>query len=255
MKTNHLLTLALLGSALLTAACHKDHPAPEPDPCLGTKANPLSFRFLESFGGTPTPDTAFVGEAITFDGPGAPYTRYEWRVGTDPRPFTQRRFTLYFPDAGPVAVRLIAQRPANLRCFPNDDGADTLTKTLTLVRRTRYRAPIYGRFLGSNADAPRDTFTVRVFSAPDYSQPNNPGAAPVDYLRNLGRGCQSPYFGVNLAWRGISFSYGGNDYGCLTELGAGYLTTRDSIRIDYAQQENDRSLNRVNRVFRGRRVR
>ena len=60
MHTVRLPALALLGSALLWTGCRKDTPVkPAPDPCVGTKANPLSFRFLENYG-TPTPDTAFT---------------------------------------------------------------------------------------------------------------------------------------------------------------------------------------------------
>ena len=128
-----------------------------------------------------------------------------------------------------------------------------LFRSLTLVSRAIYRAPVYGRFLGSNTDAPRDTFTIRVLSGQD---PYNPGSPiPYDFMRNLGHGCQSPRFTVGLTWRGLNFSYGRNDYSCLTEAGFGYLTTRDSIRIQYSQFESSTSLMRVNRVFRGRRVR
>ena len=76
-----------------------------------------------------------------------------------------------------------------------------------------------------------------------------------DFLRNLGRGCQSPYFTIGLTWRGVWFNYGSNDFNCLTDSGTGYLTTRDSIRIDYSQNESSSNSKRVNRVFKGRRVR
>lgn len=258
MRSNTVTALALLGGTLWAAGC-RDKDVPVPDPCRGSKANPLAFRFLESWGNTPTPDTAFTEESITFDGPGAPYTRYEWQVGTDPRPFTQRRFALHFPETavGRVAVRLIATRPPNRGCFPNDDGVDTLTKTLTLMSwtRARFRAPIYGKFRGSNVGAPNDTFTVRIFSAPDYRYPNDPAAAPYDYLRNLDRGCQAPRFAISTAWSGIYFNFQQIEYGCFGESGTGYLTTRDSIRIDYSRYVSDRVLDRVNRVFRGKRVR
>ena len=152
-------------------------------------------------------------------------------------------------------MRLSATRPPNRQCFPKDDGVDTLTQVLTLVNRTQRRAAVYGKFQGSNTDAPRDTFTIRVHSAPDYHQPNDPAAAPYDYLRNLGRGCQSPSFGIGLTWRGIDFNYSRNDFNCVTEIGTGYLTTRDSICINYSQFESDHTFTRVNRVFKGRRVR
>ena len=257
MHTVRLPALALLGSALLWTGCRKDTPVkPAPDPCVGTKANPLSFRFLENYG-TPTPDTAFTKQTISFEAPGAPYTAYQWQVGSDPRSFTQRKFSLYFPEAmnGTHAVRLIATRPPNTRCFAKDDGVDTLTQVLTLVNRTQQRAAIYGKFQGSNTDATRDTFSVRVFSGPDYHQPKDPAAAPYDYLRNLGRGCQAFDFNIGLTWRGIWFNYGAVYAGCLVESGSGYMITRDSIQINYSHNESDRSSKRVSRVFKGRRVR
>lgn len=253
MRSIRIPALALLGSALLWAGCRKDAPV-APSPCLGTKANPLSFRFLENYG-TPTPDTAYSKQTISFEGPGAPYTSYEWQIASDPRTFTQRKFSLYFPEAstGSFPVRLIARRPLNSACFPKDDGVDTLTQVLTLVHRALVPAAIYGRFLGSNTDAPRDTFSVRVFQGLD---PYTPGSSiSYDFLRNLGKGCKSPYFDIGLTWRGIDFNYGRNDFNCLTEIGTGYLTTRDSIRIDYSQYESDNTFKRVNRVFKGRRVR
>lgn len=253
---NTLPVLALLGSTLLWAGCRDQAPKPEPDPCVGVKANPLTFRFLESYG-TPTPDTAFTKQDITFEGPGAPYTAYEWRIANDPRRFTQRKFSLYFPEVldGSYAVQLIARRPPNLRCFSKDDGVDTLTQVLTLVNYTasRPQSPVYGKYQGSNSDMPRDTFTIRVFPGRDPFNPNSTVA--YDFLSNLGRGCQSPYFTIGLTWRGFNFNYNGGDFGCLAQAGSAYLTTRDSIRIDYSQNESDRNPKRVNRVFRGRRVR
>ena len=256
MRLRLLFVCTMVAGLLGTTSCRKNSPLPAPDPCLGARANPLTFRFLESYG-TPTPDTALSNQTIAFDGPGTPYTSYEWRVGTDPRPFTQRRFGLYFPRTriGTFLVRLIAHRPPNLRCFPKDDGVDTLTQTLTVVDRNAFQSPVYGKFLGANVDAPRDTFTIRVFSGPSYQVPVDPLAAPYDYLRNLGRGCQSPYFNIGMTWRGLSFFFNGTDFNCLSESGSGYLPTRDSIRIDYSQRESSNSSNRVNRVFRGRRVR
>jgi len=255
MQLNTLTVLALLGSSLLWTGCRHDAPvAPEPDPCVGIKANPLTFRFLENYG-TPTPDTAYNKQTVSFEAPGAPYTSYLWKIGSDPRSFTQKKFSLYFPEtvSGAFSVQLIAHRPPNLRCFPKDDGVDTLTQVLTLVPRFLYPSPVYGKYLGSNTDAPRDTFTIRVFQGLDPFTPGNPVA--YDFLRNLGRGCRSPYFTIGLTWRGFTFNYGGIDSNCLMDAGEGFLTTRDSIRVDYSQNESNNSPKRVNRVFRGRRVR
>lgn len=234
------------------AACHHDTPAP--DPCLTQQANPLSFRFLEAYG-TPTPDTAYSKQDITFEGPGAPYTSYEWKVGNDARVFDKRKFSLYFyeKDAGKYPVRLIARRPANTRCFSKDDGVDTLTKVLTILPNRTLRAPVLGKFLGANTDAPNDTFTIRVFLAPNRFYPNDPTVEPFTYLRNLSKGCQSPYFDVGQTWRAINFNYGGSEFGCHTESGTGYLTTRDSIRVNYDRFEPYPQVKK--HVFLGKRVR
>ena len=244
--------LAVFGLALLNA-CHDPHPADQPDPCRQLVTNPLvhqPFQFLEDTG-APT-DIALSGRTITFKAPGEPYTGWEWRIGTDPRAFTTRSVGLYLDSSvsGSIQVRLIARRPQQTACFPNDDGLDTLTRAL-IVRPLRAlpQAPIYGRYLGANLDAPTDTFTVEIVRAPRYPTPTEVWS----YVRNLGAGCRSPYFDVHPGWNSVSFSYGGNDYGCLTEAGYGYLTAPDSVRFEYQQSRSTADPTRRARVFVGRR--
>jgi hypothetical protein len=219
-----------------------------PDPCQGQKANPLTLRFLEAFG-TPTPDTAYNSQTVALQGPGAPYTGYRWRIGAvDER--TGRTTAVRFDDQtlGPVPVRLIATRPPNTACFKNDDGVDTLTQTLTLMPFRDQRAPIYGKFQGSHSDAPRDTFTVRIYSGPNFSFPNNPAAEPSNYAVGLPKGCRTPYIDIGLTWRGITANRGG----CTSlNITKGYLTTRDSIRIEYRTQVSPTI---IDKVFLGKRV-
>ena len=204
---------------------------------------------MEAFG-TPTPDTAYNSQTVALQGPGAPYTRYEWLVG----PTFQRtgRTTAVRFDAqtlGPVPVRLIATRPPNTACFKNDEGVDTLTQTLTLMPFRDQRAPIYGKFQGSHLDTPRDTFTVRIYSGPNSVFPNNPAAEPSNYAVGLPKGCRKPYVDIGLTWRGITANSGG----CTSlNITKGYLTTRDSIRIEYRTQVTPTI---VDKVFLGKRVR
>ena len=78
-----------------------------PNPCQALKASSLAFHYLE-YTGTPTADTAYNNQPITFVGPGAPYTAYEWLVGPVTKR-TSKQFVLSF-DAntlGNIPVRLI----------------------------------------------------------------------------------------------------------------------------------------------------
>ena len=247
--------LALVGLAALTTGCPRHPPDdPAPDPCAELLATPLAMQFLERTG-TPTPDTAISGQSITFEAAGQPYTSWSWRIGTDPRPHTGQRVSLFFQptESGRLTVQLIGTRPPNKACTPTDDGVDTVRRTLVLMPYAALaQAPIYGRFHGYNLDAPADTFTVRIFRAPRQPTPDE---EDYTYLRGLGRGCQSPHFTAQPAWRGAFFNYGRNDYGCLTEFGKGGLVTRDSIRFEYEQFASNTSLQRVARVFVGRRIR
>ena len=76
MHYKKLAAPALLGAMLLATSCHHDNTGAEPNPCQTAKANPLTFRCLENYG-TPTPDTAYSKQTITFEGPGEPYTSYQ----------------------------------------------------------------------------------------------------------------------------------------------------------------------------------
>ncbi|WP_375417276.1 hypothetical protein [uncultured Hymenobacter sp.] len=219
----------------------------DPDPCQGQVANPLSIRFIEGLN-TPTPDTAYNNQPMAFQAPGKPYTSYEWLLGPiDAR--TGRSISVAFDQStlGNINVRLIAKRPLNTACFPKDDGVDTLTKRLTLMPYGDARAPIYGKFQGANQDAPADTFSVRIYSGPDWQYPNSP--VPLSYLVGIPKGCREPYRDISLTWRGITATSGG----CTSfNVNKGYLTTRDSIRLEYRAQVFPTI---IDRVFLGKRVR
>ena len=255
---NRFLALLLTGSsfALALSGCRHDQDKGDvPNPCATAAANPLSFQFLE-YSGTPTPDTTYNSQLVTFAGPGAPYTAYEWLVGPTTRRTTQQ-FGLYFDEktVGTVPVRLIARRPPNTACFAHDDGVDTLTKVLTLVPFVdpyvplrNPRAPIYGTFHGANRSTPRDTFTVWIHQGVNYDYPTDPTAPPTDYVRNIPKGCKLPFFDNYLGWRGVHMNLGG----CTGLQGSGYVIGRDSIRITYHTRPQSAL---VDEVFLGKRVR
>ena len=239
------MAIVLVGFSF--AGC-RDKNQPLPDPCAGQRANPLTMQFIEAFG-TPTPDTACNNQPVALRGPGAPYTSYKWLVGAvDQR--TGRTVVVSFDQftLGSIPVRLIATRPPNTACFKNDDGVDTLTQTLTLMPERDPRAPIYGKFRGANKDTPRDTFTVRTYEGPDFRYPNNPSVYS-NYVAGIPKGCLTPYRYAGFTWRGMTATSGG----CTSfDITKGYITTRDSIRIEYRAQVTPTI---IDKIFLGKRVR
>ena len=188
-------------ASILVALSSCQHEADGPGPCQAAVANPLTFSFLE-YSGTPTPDTTYNNQSVSFVGPGAPYTAYQWLVGPTTVRATQK-FTLSFDanTVGPIPVRLIARRPPNTACFPHDDGVDTLTRVLTLVPFVdpavplrNPRAPIYGKYLGATHSAPRDTFTVRIYQGRNYYYPTDPTAPPHRLRQQLAQGVPASLF-------------------------------------------------------------
>lgn len=237
------------------SACHDKAHEQEPSPCMAQALPVLTFDIIERTG-TTTPDSAVVG-AVTFLGPGAPYTTYEWKIGNDARTFTQQRVALNFNDADLLhtyPVRLIAHRPPNRACFAKDAGVDTLIRTITIMPFASRKSPLLGRFQGANLDAPADTFTVRFAAEPDHRYPlGTPNVPTLVYLTNLGRGCKSPWFEVAAGWHGGEFDYSRNDYNCFAEVGTAQVANdRRTVRIEYSQLQN--FPNRTNRVFVGHRV-
>ena len=255
---NRFAALLLAGISLAPAlfSCRHDQEKRDlPTPCEAAAANPLTFHFLE-YSGTPTPDTTYNNQTVTFVGPGAPYTAYEWLVGPATRRTTQK-FVLSFDTRtfGDISVRLIARRPPNTACFAHDDGVDTLTKVLTLVPfidpnipLRNPHAPIYGKFHGANRSTPRDTFTIRIYQGVNYDYPNDPTAPPTDYVSNIPKGCKRPFYDNYLGWRGVFMNLGG----CSGLQGSGYVVGRDSIRVTYRTQTQPAI---VDEVFLGKRVR
>lgn len=240
-------------SILLLAACHH---AETPNPCQGQTRRPLHFQILE-YSGTPTPDTTYNNQLVSFVAPGPPYTSYEWQIG--PRTTrTGQQFSLSFDEhtQGPIPVRLVAHRPPNTACFPQDTGVDTLTRQLTLVPfkdpslpERNLRSPIYGRFQGALRSAPRDTFTVRIYQGKNYFYPTDPTAPPTDYVVQVLKGCSRPYIDNYLGWYGVRFS----GLGCTSFDGTGYVSGRDSLRLSFRTKPAPVP-DEANEVFLGKRI-
>jgi hypothetical protein len=107
-------------------------------------------------------DTAFIG-TIIFEG-SKDYLTQEWKIGDDPRTFTQEKFTLNFYDPLPqINVFFSASGIPNKECFQNDSGSDSSIKHLTILPRdSNAKTELIGDYLGYVEGKPTDTFTVSI---------------------------------------------------------------------------------------------
>ena len=105
-------------------------------------------------------DTVLVSPlGIRFSAVGK-YDSVKWKVGLDPREFTENQFSLRFEDSGSVEIRLIVFRAPNLECIPNDDGIDTLEKQLVIVPKEE--SLLIGEFEGYFLSEPDSLFTMKI---------------------------------------------------------------------------------------------
>jgi hypothetical protein len=107
---------------------------------------------------------------------------YEWRVGAEQKIRTDKKFNIYFYEAyGTISITLIVKAKPNLICHPNDDGIDTITKTITIT--TERKPYLWGKYSGYNLSDPSTIFTIEIDTF-TFQEPNNNGR--IDYgIKNL----------------------------------------------------------------------
>ena len=123
-------------------------------------------------------DTIRKAEDITFiaDIQDTAGVSFEWKIGTDNRVFTKKKFKLEFDVNETIKVRLITKKQPNPDCFPMDDGIDTTEQTFTAIDSTL----IPGDYIGYNKSNPNDIFTVNFI---------NDRIKDRQYVDNLPKGC------------------------------------------------------------------
>jgi hypothetical protein len=155
---NRLFIGLVLFAVLMSAACCKK------DPCANQTTTSADFKIFEPldedirYSEISNGDTLNIGN-VTFEAQdsSSDVISYEWKIGTDPRIFNKRLFSLEFSDSGQVIpVRLIVKKTVNTMCFPNDDGIDTLFKTFYLAGA----GLAYGKFEGYVESNPTEKFTI-----------------------------------------------------------------------------------------------
>ena len=224
----------------------------EPDACIDVEEVKAKFTFGQQLpmidGSAPdtvvVSDTVLTWKTIVFEA-SEDYDSYEWTVGDDPRTFNEKRFTLRFenPETS-IQVKLKVTKSPNNKCFPDDDGEDTLIKTLTVIDRST--SPIAGTYVGSLTNSPNDQFEVTV---------SNLGNG-VYKISNLIKGCLPSYnqFSEFPAYKTLGFDGDGDlTNNCNDETG--YLTLAPNgkdVTIDFSILI-DPFPSRRNLKFQGRR--
>jgi hypothetical protein len=100
---------------------------------------------------------------------------YAWHIGTDPRVFTQKSFSLrigiddvkdtaLWHTSIPVTLRVNASSEP---CFPNDSTSMTLTRRMYFIRNSE--VPWKGRFQGAFSDKPNETFQLNIRHVENHS--------------------------------------------------------------------------------------
>jgi len=195
MNTPILFTISLLLLVFwLQIGCKKQAVI---NPCVGKSQPSGRFMMQEMIG-----DTAFAADTVFRDN----YVQFEatekyesvlWKVGADPRNWTNPKFALSFvTEIGTLPITFTGKaKPATL-CFPGDVGSYTSTQNLTIVEQVEKPnvtiSPLVGRYRGAFIDSPSDIFTVRLdyFDSAKYNT-GTTGSKNFYWLSNMPNGFTS----------------------------------------------------------------
>ncbi len=193
----YFLVLAMIA---MFSCCKKDKPAvpPPANPCAGQNPTTADFYAEEepeqpitTDGWIPYPTDTVSGcnTWVIIAKQDTPCT-YTWYIGSDV--YHTKSVSLYYGTALNlnrdtfITVTLMVQRTPNKTCFPNDRGADTVTKKI--YYRFESQSATRGSYQGYLMGNPNDTFTVTLLPwtlNPNYQYPIYPL-----YLINIPRGCK-----------------------------------------------------------------
>ncbi len=239
MTINKILLIFFAGSLVFLSNCKPD---PEPaDPCKGAKLPTADFMLAEKLDGE---ERYFETDKINhvrklyMRGPDG-YDSYLWQLGTNANWSTDKNATATFSQVeGKLKVRLIAKRKPMTECFPNDDGIDTIEKSIDVVEGSSsisntWETALLGYWEGKSTQFGSNVYTVR-FYVIDSSGPNQQDGFKDFYLYNLTRSsCSSTDsdFPNYLHWTGETAHTQCKDI--YTYLAYTFVENKDSIVIEY----------------------
>jgi hypothetical protein len=213
MKNRLFITLILFAILTLSSQCKKkcsDPTNPDCDnynPCYGKKAVSAAFTIFEEVNVVPTFEVPYYDtDTITMNQ--ARFTaleegaEYEWHIGSEilrTKSFTRSDF----PQNQSIPVTLIVKKTPDTSCFPNDDGADTLTRYLWKCRFFD-NSKLFGTFKGFFDNNKQDTATVKIFKGERW---RGSTLDPQLLISNLISGCTDTLASSDIPFRGFKKVY------------------------------------------------
>jgi hypothetical protein len=174
-----------------------------------------------------------------------------WQVGSEIEPRYGKQVNVVFPDnlrGTTFNVRLIVKRKPNTRCFPNDDGIDTVIRRFYFVR---FNEPLSweGTYYGSDDDKPDSMYTIVLGHSYDVPEKE-------DIIKAFGipRGCtdtiQEWISARTITYKNVSFNRVGMD--CEGKAVRGLFNNGNQIKIKYELRFLDNNVYRsIERSFNG----
>jgi len=186
-----ILSLILTVNFILSISCTDKHVE---NPCKDKIQPVAEFAIKEIVGDTAfIADTVFRDNAVRFEALNQ-YATVKWKIGDDPRNFSEPKFQLYFlNDLLTIPITFTGTNTPDKFCFPNDNGIYSGIKQLTTVEQYDKAilalSPLIGRYKGYFTSNPLDTFTVRIeyFDSLKYD-PSITGNKNFYWISNIPKG-------------------------------------------------------------------
>ncbi len=246
IKLTKLFALLLV---ILVSGCKKcEDDDISKDPCLEYKSTSANFKIEEEFKGKWfESDTVICNSDIHFTAEQAgPGYSYEWHIGNDPRTFGTKQVMLFFSTPTVINVQLIVRRTPSINCDPDDDGIDTINKTMVAIEFfTGYPGTLYpgfvGNYLGHYSNKPNEAITLSIRS----SYFNTPVSDSIFEITNYPiNNCNDPQFRsffFNYSFRAVRLYSGPSviNVSCIntTDSWAIVDTSGRYLRIDFKTED------------------
>lgn len=249
-KISSLCRLVLLLAIMGLGACKKCNDpcnidCDNYDPCCGQTKADASFKIYELLGNGPDPkrngfeakdvatDTIIFTNFARFK---ADYEAeyYEWRVGTDPRVWNDREFTLRFglPYYTPIEVRLKVYKKTDKGCFPN--ASDTAVFTRKLYTAPRDSSRVLGRYEGYLESEPNQDNFFEIDTISDRWGDRGYAIAGINPKCSTNGVDNSGFYGY-VGYRSFYITTEGTAIGCCNGLSAfGVVNNQTELNMDLA---------------------